>query len=71
MIRTKLRDRRQQLGLRQSEVAEIIGVTRAYYSRLETGTRQGTIQLWQKLADALHWPPDRLGELMYNTNKEE
>jgi transcriptional regulator with XRE-family HTH domain len=39
-IRTALRRRRQVLGLTQEDAAEILGMSRMTYHRIETGTRR-------------------------------
>lgn len=48
-----LRASRERLGLRPCDVADDIGVTRGYYSRLEAGTRQATPKTVLALAHRL------------------
>ena len=55
-----LRATRQRLGLRASTVADDIGVSRGYYSRLEAGTRQATPGTMQALADRLGTTVDEI-----------
>ena len=50
--------------LSQSEIAAIIGCSRATYSAIETGARNGTITFWRKLQAAFDIPDAELGGLM-------
>lgn len=46
--------------LRQSDVAERMGVTPAAYSHLECGRRLPSLPMFLTLCDALGWPADDL-----------
>ncbi len=44
---------RQKRGLTQMEMAKNLGVTTRQYNRLEAGTSDGSIKVWQRLKDLL------------------
>jgi transcriptional regulator with XRE-family HTH domain len=48
-----LRATRQNLGLRPSQLADDVGISRGFYSRLEAGTRQATPEVVRALAQRL------------------
>lgn len=50
--------------LSQSEIAEKIGCSRATYSSIETGARNGTMTFWRKLQAAFGIPDAEIGGLM-------
>lgn len=50
--------------LSQSEIAEKIGCSRATYSSIETGARNGTMTFWRKLQTAFDIPDAEIGGLM-------
>lgn len=50
--------------LSQREIAEIIGCSRATYSSIETGARNGTMTFWRKLQTAFDIPDAEIGGLM-------
>ncbi|MGE5572990.1 MAG: helix-turn-helix transcriptional regulator [Bacteroidota bacterium] len=49
-MRTALRVARLKKGLTQEDVAKAIGVTRAFYGMIETGTRNPTLELAKRIA---------------------
>lgn len=55
-----IRDRREQLGLSQADLAQILDVSKSFLSHLESGKRQPTEDQIAVLADVLHMPPDLL-----------
>lgn len=61
-MRTWLRDIRTKKGILQEDMSKKIGVSRAYYSRIENGYRQQkmSIDMAQKLADVLEVPIDTI-----------
>ena len=72
-MRKYLVERRNQLELSQQDVADLIGVSRQYYSFIENGSRQKKmdIDLLSKLADALSIPIADLIEMeRRNTDAE-
>ncbi len=48
-----LRKYREGRGLAQNEFAELCGISRAYYGRVERGEHSLTIEKCQKIADVL------------------
>lgn len=60
-MRYKIRERREQLGITQAELAEKSGVSRAIISRLESDQEfETTTTTLKKLAEALGTPVSRL-----------
>lgn len=57
-----LKMKRKEKGLSQGAICKAIGVTQTYLSLIETGKSNGTLELWQKIADALQIP---LGVMMF------
>ena len=50
--------------LSQKEIAEKIGCSRATYSSIECGTRNGTMTFWRKLKTAFNITDAEIGGLM-------
>ena len=50
--------------LSQQEIADKIGCSRATYSSIETGARNGTMTFWNKLKAAFNIPDAEIGGLM-------
>lgn len=44
---------RQQANLTQAEVAELVGISRTFYSQIETGARRLEVELAKRIADLL------------------
>lgn len=55
---------RHSKRLSQSEIAEKIGCSRATYSSIECGSRNGTMTFWNKLQTAFDIPDAEIGGLM-------
>lgn len=55
---------RHSKRLSQTEIAEKIGCSRATYSAIETGARNGTMTFWRKLQAAFDIPDADIGGLM-------
>jgi transcriptional regulator with XRE-family HTH domain len=53
LIGTLLRQRRNQAGLPQVEVAESVGITRSHLSRIESGTKRISIVRLLKICEVL------------------
>lgn len=68
-MRVKLKERREYCGLNQADVAKAAGISRAYYSRIENGAREGSVVVWGKIADKLNYPRESVAELIYNDDK--
>jgi transcriptional regulator with XRE-family HTH domain len=54
------RERREQLGLTQEQLAERLGVDQGTIAHWELGTRQPRLAKLQAWADALGWPVAKL-----------
>lgn len=52
--------------LSQQAMAEKIGCSRATYSAIENGARNGNMTFWRKLQTAFNIPDAELGGLMRN-----
>jgi len=65
-MRENLIAERKQKRLTKSEVAKIVGITPRQYDRLEAGTSDGSVKVWQKLKDLFKTSIDTLLE---NTTK--
>lgn len=63
-MRKKLYFFRHSKMLSQREIAKKIGCSRATYSAIETGARNGTMSFWRKLQAAFNIPDEKLGGLM-------
>ena len=53
LIGTLLRQRRNQAGLAQADVAEPVGISRAHLSRIESGTKRISIVRLLKICEVL------------------
>ncbi len=51
MSRDNLKKARQKAGMTQKQVAEYLGTSERYYRFIESGTRNGTFEVWDKLED--------------------
>lgn len=63
-MRNRLYIFRHTQRLSQRGMAEKIGCSRATYSSIETGARDGTIKFWRKFQAAFDITDAGLGELM-------
>jgi DNA modification methylase/transcriptional regulator with XRE-family HTH domain len=55
-----IRDRREQIGLSQTDLAKAISVSKSFLSHIEAGKRQPTEQQIAVLAEILRMPPELL-----------
>ena len=55
---------RHSKRLSQQEMANAIGCSRATYSSIECGSRNGTMTFWNKLKAAFNIPDAEIGGLM-------
>ena len=71
-MRSYLVEKRNQLGLSQQDVADLIGVSRQYYNFIENGSRQKKmdIDLLTKLSAALDIPISDLIEMEQKSQNE-
>lgn len=67
--RTALIVLRTRQQLTQDEMAERIGVTRATYSMIECGARDGRLDFWQRLQKAFNLTDAETWELIKNENQ--
>jgi DNA modification methylase/DNA-binding XRE family transcriptional regulator len=59
-VQQALRTRREQLGLSQGDVAQLLGVSKSFLSHVESGNRQLADEQISILAKVLRLPPDLL-----------
>lgn len=59
-IGDNIRNRREELGMSQDQLADIVGTSRKAVSRYETGEREMGITFFTQYADALETEPMRL-----------
>lgn len=60
---SKLKERREALGLTQRQVAEKIGIAESAYQRYERGVREPSISMALRLAKALNATAEELYSL--------
>lgn len=65
-MRKNLKVFRVQNDLTQAEIAEKIGCTRATYSAIENGVREGRKTFWNDLQKALNVPDTEMWALQKN-----
>ena len=65
-MRKNLKIFRVQNDLSQEEIAEKIGCTRATYSAIENGTRDGRRTFWMKLQQAFNVSDEEMWALVKN-----
>ena len=61
-MRNNLIQARKQKGYTQVNTADLIGVTEQQYQRLEAGTSDGSIKVWERLKDLFGLTIDNLLE---------
>ena len=54
---------RKKAKLTQLDVANILGISVRHYQNIEYGTRQGSIEIWDKLEDLFGIPQRQLREI--------
>lgn len=59
-----LQQYRIKRGLTQKDIADYLGIAVNSYQRLEYGTRNGSIPIWDKLEDFFHVPQRELRRLI-------
>jgi transcriptional regulator with XRE-family HTH domain len=59
-MRSILKTTRYQKGLTQKQIANELGITTRMYRYIETGDRNGSLVLWDKLEDILDIPQRQL-----------
>lgn len=53
-MRENLFNARKTIGYTQKEISENLGITKRQYQRLEAGTCDGSVKVWQQLKQILH-----------------
>lgn len=53
-MRTQMKNRREELGLSQLQVAEKAGMTRANYGHIETGRHEPNLEQMEAIAKVLN-----------------
>ena len=61
-MRKNLIEKRTVKKMTQADIAKLIGITTRQYSRLEAGTSDGSIKVWEKLKDLFNTSIDTLLE---------
>jgi transcriptional regulator with XRE-family HTH domain len=55
LLGTRIKELRKQTGLSQDQLAEKVGITDSkYLSRIEVGKRYPSLEMLERIADALH-----------------
>lgn len=70
MVRENLRNRRIALGFTQSHVAKAAEIDRTYYSVIENGKKNGSIDVWLRILKVLNIPETQLGEYLETSEKK-
>lgn len=65
-MRTNLKIFRIKQHLSQTEISKRIGCSRATYSAIEHGTRDGRPKFWQKLKESFVIPDSEMWQMMKN-----
>lgn len=63
----KIRNAREELSLRQADVAEQIGMNQSNYSKIEQGKQELSLQQLKKICEILHIDPNYL----LNINRDD
>ena len=63
ILGTRIRQRRREIGLTQSELARRVGISASYLNLIEWNKRQIAGARLRRIAEALDLPPDELGGL--------
>lgn len=53
MKRELLNKTRKEMGISATQMANILGITRRYYLKIESGDRMGTPTLWDAIEDVI------------------
>ncbi|WP_312648915.1 helix-turn-helix transcriptional regulator [Aminipila sp.] len=62
-MKNKIKELRKQIGLRQEDLANELGVTRQTINAIENDKYNPTLELAMKLAKLLHTPVEEIFEL--------
>lgn len=64
MARQRLKARRVAFGCTQEEVAYYAGISRGFYTSIETGSRNCSLKIWLKIAELLQIPESEIVSYM-------
>lgn len=56
---------REKKDLKQGDVAELAGISRAAYCNIESGNRRASVDVAQKIAAVLEIPEEKIFEVFY------
>lgn len=70
-MREKLKKARQDAGLTQQAMAEMLGISVVYYQKIEQGSRTGDFTLWDHLEDITGVHQRQLREILDNHHDKE
>lgn len=70
-MRTNLKVLRVSRRMNQAELAELIGVSRATYSNVERGKRNGSIEFWSTLKNTFDIADSDMWRLMRKDGGDE
>jgi DNA-binding XRE family transcriptional regulator len=63
-VRSNLKKFRRLVGLTQTEMAELVGLTKSTWCNIEKGRNTGTAEMWVDLATRFKLSIEELKELM-------
>ena len=66
MAREILKNARQEAGMTQQQVADVLGISLVYYQKIEAGNRTGDFVLWDMLEDITGIHQRKLREISEN-----
>ena len=66
-ISRNIRKARETAGLTQEKLAELVGISTAYYSQIELGNKSPSLETLINIADAMHVSVD---SLVYGASKK-
>jgi len=70
-MRLKIQDARNRAGMRQKDVAELVGLSQPYFAQIERGERRLTTELQMKIAKALEVNPQDLVDFEAPSKSDE
>ena len=60
MVRQMLKNKRLAAGYTQKEVADFVEIDRTFYTNIENGRKNCSMQVWLKIGAALNIPEEEL-----------
>ncbi|WP_104019090.1 helix-turn-helix domain-containing protein [Roseovarius nitratireducens] len=70
-MRLRIKEARVAAGMKQREVAKILGISQPYFAQIERGERRLNTELQQQLADVLGVKPPELVDFDAPTPEDE